>query len=89
MASGRCDGCGKTGPASRISAHILECEHWQRKYATDPGSVRDPETAYAAWQAGGRTEDREDRKAVLAERETVTRTAASARFATPKDILED
>jgi hypothetical protein len=89
MPSGRCDGCGKTGPASRISAHILECGEWQARYVADPASARDPETAYTAWQDGGRTEDREDRKAVLAERETVTRTAASARFATPKDILED
>lgn len=89
MPSGRCDGCGKTGTVARVAAHIMECPDWQALYAASPALARDPEKAYAAWIAGGRTQAREERKVVLAERESAAHEQADLRWAVPKDILED
>lgn len=86
MSSGRCEGCGRTGPAPRIGAHILECPAWL--YLPYDHQL-DPVESYTRWQAEGRQEKRVEHKAELADREVIARAKADARWATPKDILED
>lgn len=85
---GRCAGCGKTGPKKAVSAHILRCPDWARKYREDPPSALLPEEEYERWLQQDRPGER---AAALRERVAETdahRAAMAARFAS-RDILED
>jgi hypothetical protein len=86
MPTGRCEGCGRTGSASKISAHMLECPAW---LSLPYDRQFDAGLSYTQWKTGGRQEQREEHKAELADREVTLRAMADARWATPKDILED
>jgi len=86
VATGRCEGCGRTGSASKIREHVVQCGEW----LSLPFDYQlDPERSYRQWKAEGRQEEREGHKAELAGREVQLRAMADARWATPKDILED
>lgn len=86
MASGKCVGCGRQGPSGKIYAHVTECPPF---LALPYSEQTDPVEAYAEWQAEGKQEAREVRKVALSDREVELRSAADARWATPKDMLED
>jgi hypothetical protein len=86
MASGRCEGCGRTGSSTKIYQHVVECELFLK---LPPGQMLDPLTSYANWQAEGKKAHRTERKQDLTTQEVVLRAAADARWATPRDILED
>jgi hypothetical protein len=87
--TGRCAGCGKTGSSNAISRHIIDCPDWQAVYARDPDKALDPVAAYEQWMTEGKQEARVERREALTAQEEVLHTAAEARWATPKDMLED
>lgn len=86
MASGRCAGCGRSGPSGKIYAHVTECSPF---LALPYAGQTDPVEAYEAWQAEGKAEAREVRKVALSDREVELRSAADVRWAKPRDLLED
>lgn len=87
--TGRCEGCGTTGPVPKVGEHILQCAAWQKLYAADPALALSPEESYRRWQEGGKDEARGVRIAAAVELENRLLAAAAARFSRPKDILED
>lgn len=86
MATGRCEGCGRTGSACKIRDHVIQCGDW---LALPFDHQLDPERSYRQWKAEGKQEARVEHKAELAGREIRLRAMADARWVAPRDILED
>lgn len=93
MPTGRCAGCDRTGPATKITVHILGCAGYAALYRQDPARCLDPVSEYERHRSISTTESHaRDRDRRLADKYAVTATAAAiqaARFATPADILDD
>jgi hypothetical protein len=88
MAAGRCEGCGETGSASRISRHIQVCGKWLALYARDPALALSPEESARRWKGGGRASERAAYLLAVISDIEERRAAALERFQ-PADILAD
>ncbi len=94
MPTGRCAGCERTGPATKIAVHVLSCSEYVALYRQDRARCLDPVTEYLRHRAAESTTETHarDRDKRLADKYAVTaHTLArqAARFATPADILDD
>lgn len=94
MSTGRCAGCERTGPASKITVHILGCAAYAVLYRQNPARCLDPVTEYERYRGSDNTSETHarDRDKRLADRYAVTaHTAArqAATFARPRDLLDD
>ena len=85
---GRCAGCEKTGTASAIARHIVDCPDWN---ALPRDQALSPEAAHERWVSGGQRAERDQRKSATIEENTARREQSSRRFAVSRtDItLED
>lgn len=90
---GRCAGCGRTGPESKINLHVIDCPDYLDLYARQPDKALTPVAEYTRY----RTEDRnpearaEQRSARLVVRfAEINRQQAvsAARWAKPPDLLD-
>jgi hypothetical protein len=89
---GRCAGCGRSGPAKKISAHQLNCEPFQMLYLANPDKALGPLAEQARWEAEDKVCGRDARKDRMVSGLTATlalRTQALQRFARLPDVLED
>lgn len=87
MATGRCVGCGETGPERQVRQHCLKCPDWARVYWDNPSLALDPVSEYLRWAA----EDKPGERAAELEAkvaDTDARRAALADRYRTRDILE-
>lgn len=94
MPTGRCAGCERTGPATKIAVHILSCPRYAALYRQDPARCLDPAGEYERHRRDENTAETHarDRDKRLADKYAVTASAAAeqaARFVKPRDILDD
>ncbi len=94
MAMGRCAGCGKTDASRKVQLHALTCPEYLDLYRTDPVRCLDPDAEYARYQAeDNNPEARAERRDIRLRRRFLDTEQANARqaarWATPKDLLDD
>jgi hypothetical protein len=89
MATGRCAGCGKSGPPKKVQAHIMTCPDYAELYRADPARALPPEAEHARWAAQDKEADKAARRAALAEAGAARRADQVGRFARLPDILDD
>jgi hypothetical protein len=80
VAAGRCAGCGKTGSACHVSAHIIDCGDWLALYASDPARALDAEAEHERWKADDQQTERDVRREAKTEAGEAARTASLGRF---------
>ena len=81
--TGRCAGCGKTGPPKPLSRHVTECGAW---LALPPGRQLGPEQEYRRWESEDKGGERDARRDRAIADNTAARAASSARFARGSDL---
>lgn len=95
MPTGRCAGCERTGPVSKITVHILGCAGYAVLYRQNPARCLDPASEYRRHLDGSenlsdtRARGRDKR---LSDTYAATAPAAArqaARFVRPRDLLDD
>jgi hypothetical protein len=86
MAAGRCEGCGQTGSARKLAAHITQCGQWLGLYAQDPRLALSPEESRLRWQEGGRAESRAEHLLAVTSDIADRRGLAAARFSPPHPL---
>lgn len=86
MSTGRCAGCGKTGPERPLRAHIAVCSKWLEVFTRDPKAALDPVREYSRWLEHDRPAERVARRIAITEFNNATRAAHVARFARGSDI---
>jgi hypothetical protein len=88
MATGRCAGEGKTGPAREIAIHMITCPEFARLVQKNPERALPPEQEYARWRREDRDDEREGARSVKVADTDARRASMADRFRT-RDILED
>ena len=86
MAAGRCEGCGQTGSARKLAAHITQCSQWLKLYVQDPHLALSPEESHHRWKEGGRAESRAARLLAVTSDIADRRGLAAARFSPPHPL---
>lgn len=81
--TGRCAGCGKTGPPKPMRKHVVECLDW---LALPPDRQLGPEAEYGRWQLEDREAERDARRERAIADNTAARAVAGARFACSRDL---
>lgn len=87
--TGRCSGCGLTGPYRAIVAHTIKCPEFAALIRWDSGAALEPAQEHARYvESGGTASDKAAaRKAQVADTDA-RRAAMAERFRT-RDPLED
>jgi hypothetical protein len=88
MATGRCVGDGRTGPARDIAIHILLCPEFARVYRDTPERALTPVEEYARWRREEQDDDRDVAREAKVAGTDAKRAELADRFRT-RDILED
>lgn len=93
MAAGRCAGCGRTGPGSKIAGHVIACQAFIELFERDPGRALTPEAELIRFlheddtpeaRAAARGQRLEERFAEINRQQAVS----ASRWATPPDLLD-
>lgn len=85
---GRCAGCGRTGPAREVTAHLPQCAQWAALYLEDPARALGPEEELERWQREDKAVEHAVLVATLRGASESRRAAQAARF-TLADPLEE
>lgn len=91
--SGRCAGCGITGSPRKVNQHLLACSEFQELFRTDPAAALDAQSEYRRFREQdtpeSRAQNRDARLTVLFADQERLLVRQQARWATPRDLLED
>jgi hypothetical protein len=77
------------GSPRKISAHCASCPQWLELFAADPSRALSPTEEHRRWEDEGRDAERLARLEQTVSDTQARRAAGAARFAAPRNILED
>lgn len=88
MCTGRCPGCGETGPHKAILTHTATCEKYAALFREHPERALDPQAEHKRYLAEDRGAEKETALADRVARTQSARSAMAERFRT-RDLLEE